>query len=221
METKGTDPYLGQQVAEEVEVQPAVHGQDGGYLAQAGEGKGPDVEVGVHDVEVVCPLVDLGQHLQVQVGCEVDQLLPAEALAQRLLERLQHRRRLRRLRREKGDLVPLRDQTVAQGGDHSLGPAVRTRRDGLVERSDLRDPHDVSGPSDCLPAPGAATAVAHPPGTGDPCERGTSAGRSHTAGRRRPRPASAGRSPGTAPGTRYSCEIPSRSGNDGAAWQSS
>ena len=99
----------------------------------------------MHNVAVGCLLVDLGQHLQVQMGCEVDQLLPAEALAQRFLERLQHRRRLRRLRCEKGDLVPLRDQTVAQGGDHSLGPAVRTRRDGLVERSDLRDPHDGVG----------------------------------------------------------------------------
>src|SRR4051794_36514948 len=58
------------------------------------------------DIEVLGALVELGQHLQVQVRSEVDQFVAAEPLAQRRLECLQRRVRLRGLRREQRHVVP-------------------------------------------------------------------------------------------------------------------
>ena len=99
----------------------------------------------MHDVELVLPLVELGQHLQVQVRGEIRQLFAAEPGAQGLAVRLQHRIRLRRLGGEQGHVVTLGHQTITEGRDDPLGPAVGARRHGLVERSDLRDPHGRTG----------------------------------------------------------------------------
>ena len=118
--------------------------------------------------------------------------------------------------------MTLRHQTVAQRGDHPLGPAVGARRDRLVERGDLRDPHEshavgraaglAGGPlgtgSWLLPD---GEEVSHPRAVGR-------AGRPDTACSRRPRRPSVGRSPGTALRTMVLMTIPPRSTSSPGPW---
>ena len=145
--------------------------------------------------------VDVREHLEVQVGCEVHQLLRTEPGAQRFAVGLQHRGRLRGLGGEQGDLVSLGHEAVAEAGDDPLGPAVRTRRDCLVERGDLRDPHDRAG--DGRPGRGrrdgrGSDGGLRPPGTGGPSGTGRSGGRPDTPARPRRRPTGSRHTPGTA-----------------------
>ena len=139
-----------------------------GTSREPGEGVGPDVEVGVHDVELVAAA---RRARPTSAGAGAGRGSTSSSRLNRVRSGSPYASstavRLRRLGREQGHLVPLRHQTVAQGGDDPLGPAVRARRDGLVERGDLRDPHDVArGPDVRRPRrwPLGPVRAAHPTG---------------------------------------------------------
>ena len=157
METEAADPYLGNRSRRKSRSSRPCMVRTVGTCAQAGERKGPDVEVGVHDVEVVCPARRSRPPSAGAGGVRGStSSSPAEAL----------RAAVPRTTPapppsptssapRKGDLVPLRDQTVAQGW-RSLARCRRTHPAGRPRRAErpARSSRAVSGSSDCPPPPG-------------------------------------------------------------------
>ena len=99
------------------------------------------VDVEMQDVELVAPLVQLVQHRQMgrEIGLERAGIEPDRLIAHR------HERGPgpRLGTRKQRHLVAELDQGVGEVGDDPFGAAVEAGRDGLVERRDLGDLHQV------------------------------------------------------------------------------
>jgi hypothetical protein len=102
------------------------------------------VGVEVDDVELVAPLVQIGQHRQVRGDIRLQR---RRVEPDRLIAR---RRQMRPGARfgagEQRHVVAQVDQSFAEVGDHALGAAVEPRRHGFVQRRNLGDLH-IGGPS--------------------------------------------------------------------------
>ena len=96
-------------------------------------------------VELVRTGVDLRQHLQMEMRCDVDHLLPAHLRPQRLGDDGNEARRgVGRTRSEQRHVVPGGHQPVGKRGNHPFGAAVQGRRHRLEQRCDLGDTHHAA-----------------------------------------------------------------------------
>ncbi len=101
--------------------------------------------MGMDHVELVGTGVDLGQHLQMEMRCDVDHLLPAHLPPQRLgHDGNEMRRGVRRTRAEQRHVVAGGHHPVGERGNHPFGAAVQGRRHRLEQRRDLGDAHHAA-----------------------------------------------------------------------------
>ena len=103
------------------------------------EGKMDQVDVEVQDVELGAPLAQLVQHREMrrEIGLERGRIEP-DGLVTHRHERGSGARLGTGKQRH---LVAELDQRVGEMGDDPFGTAVKTGRDGLVKRCDLRNLH--------------------------------------------------------------------------------
>jgi hypothetical protein len=100
-------------LADAVEIEPPVHGEQRGRASGGDERQCPDVRVGVDDVELVGAGVDIGKHLQVKVWRDVDEFLTGHSHPQgRGHDGLEPRCGLGLARGEQRDVVSLGGQLV-------------------------------------------------------------------------------------------------------------
>ena len=124
------------------DVEPPVHRQQRGGFGGDRERQGPDVGVGVDDIEVALPGVDIGEQSQVGVRSDLDHLLSCHPLAQWTIDRGDELRGgMRSTSGEERHVVAGGDEAVAEGRDDPFGPAVAAGGHGLVQRCDLGDTH--------------------------------------------------------------------------------
>src|SRR5678815_2195950 len=130
---------LREQGPEVWQIETAVQRVHGRGRAERRSGEGDVVDVGVYDVERLCPLNDLAELLDMRREVVLHGRIGSQRLTRRRDEVVSRRRRVST--RKQRHLVTVTNQFIDEVADDALGAARALRRHRLGQGRDLSDPH--------------------------------------------------------------------------------
>ena len=127
---------------DDVEIETPVHRDESWGLRQTHEGECPDVSVRVDHVEFIGSLIDVSEHLQVQVRRDLLEFCTCHRHTKGFgAARHEFRIGARLTSGEQRHVMPAPNEVVGEGADDTFSPSVHQRWYGLIERGDEGDTH--------------------------------------------------------------------------------